>query len=75
MIATRIGGSLDQVVDGETGYLVKPMDPEELAAKLALLAGDPELAERLGAAGHERIATHFSLETMVERFQELCPDH
>jgi glycosyltransferase involved in cell wall biosynthesis len=71
VIATNIGGSPDQVSEGITGFLVPPGDPEALAEKLELLIRDPGLRARLGAAGPERIAKHFSVEGMVEAIQRI----
>ncbi|HVS13040.1 MAG TPA: glycosyltransferase family 4 protein [Thermoanaerobaculia bacterium] len=47
------------VVDGVTGRLVDPAAPEELAAAIVDLVGDPEQARRLGAAGRKRLAERF----------------
>ena len=71
VIATKIGGSLDQVAEGETGYLIPPADPQALADKLALLMEDAELRQRMSAAGPRRIEKHFSLTEMVQRFSLL----
>lgn len=74
VIATAIGGSLDQVADGETGFLIPPSDPEALAQKIKLLIDDPALCARLGQAGPERIRRHFSLEEMVHRIEHVYED-
>src|SRR5262249_18912916 len=50
VIATAIGGSLDQVVDGETGFLVPPANSQALAEKLEVLMRDPALRKRMGVA-------------------------
>lgn len=71
VIATNIGGSLDQVVDGATGFLIPPADVEALADKIQLLAGDAELREQFGAAGRERIATTFNLQIMVRKIESV----
>jgi glycosyltransferase involved in cell wall biosynthesis len=71
VIATNIGGSLDQVADGTTGFLVPPADPEALAEKLAQLASNPALRDQMGWAGRERIRTNFSLEEMVRRMESV----
>ncbi|GJG86442.1 hypothetical protein tb265_16230 [Gemmatimonadetes bacterium T265] len=65
VIATRIGGTDEAVVDGETGLLVPPRDPEALAAAIRRLLGDPALARRLAAAGHARVHREFSVATMT----------
>lgn len=69
VIATNIGGSLDQVAEGVTGFLVLPANPEAIASKVELLAADPGLRQRLGAAGRERVAKLFSLEEMAKKTQ------
>ena len=65
VVATNIGGSLEQVADGETGYLVPPGDPAALAEKLEILLRDEALRARFGAAGRRRIAERFTLNGMV----------
>ena len=78
VIATNIGGSIQQVVKGETGYLIPPGDPAALAEKLELLLGDAPLRARLGEAGRRRIAERFTLNGMVEetvRVYEECLTH
>ena len=60
VVASRIGGIQEQVIDGESGLLVD--DPRDLAAfgaALARLLDDPALARRLGEAAHERVRHEF----------------
>ncbi|MCC6763549.1 MAG: glycosyltransferase [Deltaproteobacteria bacterium] len=66
VIASRVGGLPEAIVDGETGLLVAPGDAAALAAALARLAADPGLARRLGAAGAARVASRFSMAAMAE---------
>jgi len=54
VVAARVGGSTDAVVDGETGLLVEPRDASALAEALARLMNEPALAQRLGAQGRKR---------------------
>ncbi len=56
VIASRIGGLTDIVLDEETGLLVPPGDVAALRAALARLLADPALRERLGQAGRRRVA-------------------
>ena len=75
VIATNIGGSVEQVADGETGWLVPPNDPVALAEKLELLLRDEVARTRFGAAGRRRIAERFTLKDMagkIERVYEEC---
>jgi glycosyltransferase involved in cell wall biosynthesis len=48
-VASRVGGIVDLVRDGENGLLVAPQDPQGLADALVRVLGDPGLAGRLGA--------------------------
>jgi glycosyltransferase involved in cell wall biosynthesis len=66
VVATRVGGLQDLVVDGETGILVPPRDPSALRDALERLLGDPELRRRLGAAGRERARAHFSWDRVTD---------
>ncbi|MGZ5021759.1 MAG: glycosyltransferase family 4 protein, partial [Chthoniobacterales bacterium] len=69
VIATNIGGSLDQVAENETGFLISPADATGLAAKIELLARDAALRERMGLASRERIRTTFNLEKMAREIE------
>jgi glycosyltransferase involved in cell wall biosynthesis len=71
VIATPVGGTAEAVVDGETGILVPPRDPQRLAEGLRRLAADPALRERLGAKGRERVAERFSAREMTRRMLEI----
>lgn len=67
VIATAIGGSVEQVAEGTTGFLVPPADPGALADRIQRLLGDAELRARFGAAGRERVRAHFTLKEMVAK--------
>ena len=54
VVASRAGGILDLVDDGEQGLLVDPEDTEALGEALVRVLSDRSLAERLGAAAHAR---------------------
>jgi glycosyltransferase involved in cell wall biosynthesis len=66
VIASRVGGLPEAVVDGATGLLVPPGDAAALGAAIARLAEDRGLAGRLGAAGAARVAARFTLAAMAE---------
>lgn len=57
------------IVDGETGFLVPPGDPERLAARLLEVLSNPGLAQRMGRAARDRVQTQFSLEHSVRAAQ------
>ena len=66
VVATRVGGLLDLVVDGETGIVVPPRDPAALRSALERLLADPDLRHRLGMAGRDRARAHFSWEKVTD---------
>lgn len=71
VIATAIGGSLDQVAPNETGLLVPPANPEKLANALLTLARDDGLRNKMALSGPKRIKTLFSMEKMVQELETL----
>ncbi len=68
-IAGRSGGTDAAVVEGETGYLVDPEDPAELASKIRLLLDSPETRAEMGQRGRERVERDF---TWRQRAEELA---
>jgi glycosyltransferase involved in cell wall biosynthesis len=71
VVATRVGGVPDIVVDGETGFLVPPRDPAAITAALTRLLAEPELARRMGEAGRRRRRAEFDLSATVRRVEQL----
>jgi glycosyltransferase involved in cell wall biosynthesis len=71
VVASRVGGVLEQVSDGQTGLLVEPGDPNALAAALARLIAEPSLRRRLGAAGRARAEQAFDLDPFRRAHVEL----
>ena len=60
VIGTAVGGIKTTVLDGQTGYLVPPKNPEALAERLAWLYHQPQIAQRLGWAGMHRAYRQFT---------------
>lgn len=67
VVASRLGGIVDAVENGQNGLLVPPDDPTTLADTLLRVAEDKELANHLGEAGRERAKKLFSWESIAER--------
>ena len=71
VVAARVGGLPELVAHGETGLLVTPGDPGELARALIAILEDPARAAGMGAAGAIRARTRFSLDTVRRAFEDL----
>ncbi len=67
VVATDVRGPREQVVPGETGFLVPPRQSEPLAQALAQLCADPELRRRLGEAGRVRALARYDEAKVVAR--------
>jgi glycosyltransferase involved in cell wall biosynthesis len=67
VIASRVGGLAEIVVDGVTGKLIPPGGVETLAASIAELVRDRRLADQMGVEGWKRIKAHFSTQLMASR--------
>ncbi len=66
VVASRVGGIPEVVVDGETGILVEPGNASEIASAILRLAESPALRARMGACGRER-ARSYSWDALVPR--------
>ena len=71
VVATRVGGIPEAVVDGETGILVPPGAPPSLAEALLALLRKPEIAQAMGEAGRRRAVEQFSADVMVREIEAL----
>ncbi len=71
VIATRVGGNGELVVEGETGFLVPRGDPLAMATAIARYLDNPALISRHGLAARKRVEQHFSIDEMVCRYADL----
>ena len=70
-VVTRIGGSLEAAVEGETALFVPPGQEAPLRAALGAALSDPDLRARLGEAAAARIEARFTLDAIAPRYLEL----
>lgn len=73
VVATRVGGIPDLVVDQSTGILVDAYSPQQLALAFRRLVADASLREKFGKAGRRRIE-EFSVEKLLERVRGIYSD-
>ncbi|MGQ9730190.1 MAG: GT4 family glycosyltransferase PelF [Candidatus Zipacnadales bacterium] len=71
VVTTNVGGCAEAVVDGETGLVVPPEDPQALAEALEYVLTHPDEARRMGEAGRRRVEEHFTVEAMVKKHVEV----
>lgn len=71
VIASRVGGIPEVMIEGETGLLVSVGDVDRMAEALLGLMTQPERARQLGEAGRRRIEKHFSPQVSVPKYEAL----
>lgn len=71
VVASRVGGIQDQIVDGVSGALVDPTDPSAVGDAISNLLRDPEHAAEMGRRGHARVCEEFLPPRYLTRLLEL----
>ncbi len=71
VVATRVGGNPELVDEGETGRLVPPGDPIQLAEAIRAYQGDPSRMVAHGQVGRKAAEVRFSLSAMVDRYLDV----
>lgn len=71
VVATDIGGAREAVVEGETGYIIRPGDDAALAERIVSLLSDPARARRMGERGLKVVKEKFSCAAQVEQVENL----
>ena len=71
VVAFRVGGIPEVVIDGEVGFLHRFGDVEALARSLSLLADSPALAQQLGEHGRQRAEANFTADQIVPEYETL----
>ena len=74
VVGGRSGGIPDAVIDGETGLLVDPIDPADIAEAVTRLLTEPDLAARLGRGGRRRAIEDLSWPEYTERFRRVLSE-
>lgn len=69
MVVTDVGGNTEAVIDGETGFVIPPQNPERLAGAILKLIEDPALCRRMGESGRERVKSRFSIEASARAYE------
>lgn len=70
-VATATGGSLEQVVDGVSGFLIEPGNPDSMAEAIEKLLVSPDLARKFGQNGRQRFLERFEFEPFYQKILTL----
>jgi len=71
VVATDVGGNSELIVEGATGYLIKPRDVAALERALSNLLRNPTIAAQLGSAGRTRSESVFTARAMIAQHESL----
>jgi len=71
VIGTRVGGIVDQIVDGYNGFLVPPRDPKAIAKRILYLIDNPSEAKKMGMNGRKLAEEKFNIEKRIDKIIEL----
>jgi len=71
VVATQVGGTGELMVEGTTGLLVPPDNPEALAEAMRKVLSDDTLRRTMGENGRQRVEQHFTFEPQAEKYWEL----
>lgn len=74
IVATRVGGNIDLIQDGENGLLVSPGEPEEMARAALRLLRNPQWARQLGQSARTAAMKHHSADGMVQELKGIYED-
>jgi len=71
VIATKVGGNPEIVMDKQTGLIVPPRDPISMAKAISHIIDNPYIWKQMGMKGKERVSNVFSVKTMVNEYQKV----
>ena len=71
IVATKVGGNPEIVIDGETGFLVSAQDHYGLAEKISNLLNNPALMLAMGQKGYRRVESNFNIKKMVQDYERV----
>jgi glycosyltransferase involved in cell wall biosynthesis len=71
MVVTRVGGLTDSVIDQETGIVVNPANPADLARGIVAQLENPQRAREMAAKGRQLMLDKFTLRSTVESESDL----
>jgi len=71
VVVTKVGGNPEVILEGKNGFLVPAGAPEKAAEAVIRLLEDKALRETIGRAARRRVEQDFSLQSMVDKYEEV----
>lgn len=71
VVAADAGAIKEVVKDGQTGFLIKPRDVHEIAAKVTVLYHNPDLGAIFGREGRRLVKARYSIDLMLDKIEKL----
>lgn len=71
VVASKVGGILETIVDGETGLLVPPGDPQAIANGINTFLRNPQMRKAFGENGRKRVEAYFSWSSIARKTEDL----
>jgi len=71
VIASKTGGPMESIINGETGFLIKPDSTDELMDKILYFLQNPSIAKSMGIAGRKNVSDKFTWEKTSEKLLEV----
>ena len=68
VVATCFGGASEAVIEGKTGYVVNPLNTEEMAKRIIYLLKDEQMAQRMGKAAYNHLQHNFTLNQSTNKY-------
>ena len=75
VIATSVGGNPEIVINGKTGTLVPPKDPDKLADAIIYHLSNPEISKQMGENGYALVKRKFSLSEMLDKIMNIYKEY
>ncbi len=70
VVGSKVGGIIDVIKDGKTGYLVEEKDVEEMRAKIGKLLEDKKLRKKMGKAGRRKVLKEFTWNSSAQKIKK-----
>ena len=71
VVASCVGGIPEVVIEGQTGFLVEPGQPQIFAQRIISLINQPALRRKMGNAGRKRIENYFSIDALILKTEQI----